>query len=237
VFLNHIDCLAFGPHPDDVELFCGGVLIKLKEQGYTTAIADLTSGELSSNGDIESRLAEAENAKRILNLDKRLNLGLPDGALDDSRDNRLKIIKVIRSLQPQICLIPYWEDRHPDHESASVLLKRSLFDSGLRKIETDQGAFRPKTILFYMLHKYFDPTFVVDITDQMDQKLKSIHAYVTQFSLDSKDGQATYINNPQFLQSVITRSELLGQQIGVKYGEGFYYRDVMKIDNIINFFS
>jgi len=131
--LSHIDCLAFGPHPDDVELFCGGVLIKLKEQGFTTAIADLTAGELSSNGDVETRSVEAENAKKILNLDMRLNLGLPDGSLDNTRDNRQKIIKVIRSLRPKICLIPYWEDRHPDHESASVLLKRALFDAGLTK--------------------------------------------------------------------------------------------------------
>jgi len=235
--LSHIDCLAFGPHPDDVELFCGGVLIKLKEQGFTTAIADLTAGELSSNGDVETRSVEAENAKKILNLDTRLNLGLPDGSLENTRDNRQKIIKVIRSLQPKICLIPYWEDRHPDHESASVLLKRALFDAGLKKIETDQEAFRPKTILFYMLHKFFEPTFVVDITDQMDQKLKSIKAYRSQFSSNSKNSNATFINNPQFLQSVVTRSEFLGQQIGVKYAEGFYCRELMKIDNIINFFS
>jgi len=235
--LSQIDCLAFGPHPDDIELFCSGVLIKLKEQGFTTAVADLSGGELSSNGDIKTRLAEAEQAREILNLDTRLNLGLPDGSLVSSWENRQKIIKTIRNLRPKICLLPYWEDRHPDHESASLLLRRSLFDAGLRKIETGQEVFRPKASLFYMLHNYFDPTFVVDITKQMDQKLASINAYVSQFSSDSNDSTSTYINKPDFIESVVTRAKFLGQKIGVKFGEGFYYPEMMKIDNIMNFFS
>jgi bacillithiol biosynthesis deacetylase BshB1 len=235
--LNSIDCLAFGPHPDDVELFCSGVMIKLKKQGFSTAIADLTGGELSSNGDLETRLAEAQKAKQILGLDIRINLGLRDGSLILSWENRQEIIKTIRTLRPKICLIPYWEDRHPDHESASVLLKRSIFDAGLKKIETDQEAYRPDTLIFYMLHKFFDPTFVVDISNQMDQKLESINAYVSQFSSALKKETSTFINKPEFLKSIITRAEFLGLQIGVKYGEGFYYPGAMKIDNIITFFS
>ena len=236
-FLSHSDCLAFGPHPDDVELFCSGVLIKLKAQGFKTAIVDLSAGELSSNGDVNTRLKEAESAKEILNLDARLNLGLPDGSLDSSWDNRQEVIRTIRSLKPKICLIPYWQDRHPDHEAASGLLKRSIFDAGLGKIDTGQEPFRPKTTLFYMLHRYFDPTFVVDITGQMDQKLESIKAYDSQFSSDTTENTPTYINKPEFLQSVITRAEFLGQKIGVKYAEGFYFPGIMKIDNIIDFFS
>jgi bacillithiol biosynthesis deacetylase BshB1 len=235
--LTQIDCLAFGPHPDDVELFCGGVLIKLKEQGYRTAIADLTVGELSSNGTVETRLVEAEKAKQILSLDMRTNLGLSDGSLESSKENRLGIVKAIRSLRPKICLIPYWRDRHPDHESASVLLKRSIFDAGLRKIESGQEAFRPKTILYYIMHQYIEPTFVVDISSQMDQKLNAIRAYNSQFFLDSQENASTYINKPEFLESVVTRAEFLGQKIGVKYAEGYYYPETMKIDNIINFFS
>jgi bacillithiol biosynthesis deacetylase BshB1 len=236
-FLSHIDCLAFGPHPDDIELFCSGVLLKLKEQGFATAVVDLSGGELSSNGDVNTRLAESEQAKKILNLDIRLNLGLPDGSLVSSWENRREIIKTIRSFKPKICLIPYWQDRHPDHETSSLLLKRSLFDAGLRMIDTGQESFRPKTTLFYMLHNYFDPTFVVDISEQMDQKLESIKAYGSQFSSDTNESTPTYINKPDFLQSVITRAEFLGQKIGVKFAEGFYYREMIKIDNIINFFS
>ena len=235
--MNQIDCLAFGPHPDDVELFCGGVLLKLKQSGYTTAVADLTAGELSSNGDIDSRMVEAEKAKKILKLDIRVNLGLPDGDLSNTWENRLKIVDAIRELKPKLCLIPFWEDRHPDHEFASILLKRSIFDAGLKKIESKLKAYRPNTILYYMLHKYFDPTFVVDISKYMDQKLEAIRVYASQFSLEAKGTTNTYINKPEFLKTVVTRAEYLGQKIGVQYGEGFYYPEMMKIDNIISFFS
>jgi bacillithiol biosynthesis deacetylase BshB1 len=235
--LKHIDCLAFGPHPDDVELFCGGLLIKLKKQGYSTAIVDLTRGELSTNGDVDTRLHEAEKAKQILGLDIRINLGIPDGSLVSSLENRQEIIKTVRSLRPKICLIPYWEDRHPDHESASRLLKRAIFDSGLKKIDTGQEAFRPKSVIYYMLHHPVDPTFVIDISSQMEQKLDSINAYVSQFSSISGDGDPTYINRPEFLKSIITRAEFLGQQIGVSYAEGFYYQGTIKIDDLVTFFS
>jgi bacillithiol biosynthesis deacetylase BshB1 len=235
--LKVIDCLAFGPHPDDVELFCSGVLIKLKKQGYSTGIVDLTLGELSTNGDTDTRLKEAESAKQILELDIRINLGLKDGSIDSSWENRQEVIKTIRSLRPKICLIPYWEDRHPDHESASGLLKRAIFDSGLSKIDTSQERFRPNVIIYYILHHFVDPTFVVDISEQMDQKLESINAYESQFSSSTKKGIGTHINNPDFLNSIITRAKFLGDRIGVKYAEGFYYPGMMKIDNIINFFS
>jgi len=235
--LISIDCLAFGPHPDDVELFCGGVLIKLKKQGYSTAIVDLSRGELSTNGDVETRLIEAGNAKDILNLDIRLNLGMKDGALESSRENRQEVIKTVRSLRPKICLVPYWVDRHPDHEFASELIKRAIFDSGLKKNDTGQEAYRPKTTIYYLLHNFIIPTFAVDISNEMDQKLEAIKAYVSQFSSIAKDGITTHINKPEFLSSIITRSEFLGQQIGVKYAEGFYYPGLMKVDNILKFFS
>ena len=235
--MKGIDCLAFGPHPDDVELFCSGVLIKSKKQGYSTGIVDLTLGELSTNGDTDTRLKEAERAKKILELDIRLNLGLKDGSIDSSWENRQKVIKAIRSLRPKICLIPYREDRHPDHESASALLKRALFDSGLSKIDTGQEPYRPNTILYYILHHFVNPTFVVDISEQMDQKLESIKAYESQFSNSTKKGIRTHINDPDFLSSIITRAKFLGDRIGVRYGEGFYYPGTMKVDNIINIFS
>jgi len=235
--LNSVDCLAFGPHPDDVELFCGGVLIKLKKQGFSTAVVDLTHGELSTNGDIDLRMKEAERAKQILGLDIRLNLGMKDGSLESSLQNRQEIIKTVRSLRPKICLVPYWEDRHPDHEFASHLIKRGLFDAGLVKIDTGQESFRPKTVIYYILHNMIAPTFVVDISEEMEKKLESIKTYESQFSSLPRNGVSTYINNPAFLKSIITRDEYLGQQIGVTYAEGFYYPGVFKIDNIINFFS
>ena len=162
---------------------------------------------------------------------------MPDGSRENSQENRLKIIKTVRSLKPKICFIPYWEDRHPDHECASRLLKKALFDTGLRKIDTGQEAYRPKSVIYYMLHHSFNPTFVVDISDQMAKKLDSIKVYVSQFSSVSEKGSPTYINKPEFLKSIITRAEFLGQQVGVSYAEGFYYPEMMKIDNLITYFS
>lgn len=233
--MKKISCLAFGPHPDDVELFCGGTLLKLKKECHTTAIVDLTRGELSTNGDIQTRQKESEEAMRILNLDTRINLELPDGNIIDNRDNQIKIIEIVRLLRPKICLIPFKEDRHPDHEDASQLLSRAVFMAGLRKIETGQEAYRPDTLLYYMLHRSFTPSFVVDISDEMEDKLTAIRAYRSQFS--SEGLTETYINNPRFLESIKTKAAYLGQLIGVRYGEGYYYKGVFKINNIIDFFA
>ena len=235
--MKQTDCLAFGPHPDDIELFCGGLLVKIKKQGYTTGVVDLTRGELSTNGSVETRQAEADEASRILGLDLRQNLGLADGYLESTPTNRRSVIEVIRSLRPQICLIPYWEDRHPDHQAAARLLERAIFDAGLIKIKTGEEAYRPEIILYYMLHQFFTPSFIVDISEEMEYKMAAIRAYVSQFSECSKEAQSTYINNVNFLDTIQTRAEFFGQQIRSKFGEGFYYKGMLKINNILQFFS
>jgi len=192
---------------------------------------------LSTNGDVEVRQSEAKEAARILGLDMRQNLGLTDGYLESTPTNRRSIIEVIRSLRPQICLIPYWEDRHPDHQAAARLLERAIFDAGLIKINTGQEAFRPEIILYYMLHQPFTPSFIVDISEEMEFKMAAIRAYVSQFTEFSKGAQSTYINSTNFLDSIQTRAEFFGQQIGAKFGEGYYYRGMLKINNILQFFS
>jgi len=235
--LSKIDCLAFAPHPDDVELFCGGTLLKMKKQGYRTGIVDLTRGELSTNGTVQSRQQEAEQAGRILQLDFRKNLGLPDGNLSDSEKNRKKIIRVIRALRPIICLLPYWEDRHPDHRDASLLVQKAVFAAGLKKIETGQKAYRPKNVFYYMLHYSFNPSFVVDISTEMDQKRMAIECYASQFRRKEKKGDETYINREDFLTSLETRAAYWGQQAGTGQSEAFFYRGVIKIDNLLALFS
>jgi bacillithiol biosynthesis deacetylase BshB1 len=235
--LPKIDCLAFAPHPDDVELFCGGTLLKLKKQGYRTAVVDLTRGELSTNGTVQSRKEEARQAGRILQLDVRKNLGLPDGNLSDSEKNRKKIIRVIRALRPPLCLLPYWEDRHPDHRDASLLLQKAVFAAGLKKIETGQAAYRPKNVFYYMLHYAFTPSFVVDISAEFAQKRKAVECYMSQFSKTGKKSEATYINRTDFLNSLETRAAYWGQQVGAEQAEAFFYRGVIKIDNLLSFFS
>jgi bacillithiol biosynthesis deacetylase BshB1 len=228
---------VFSPHPDDAELFCGGLLIKLKKQGYTTAIVDLTQGELSTNGTPEVRLAETAAATEILQLDARVNLKISDGNIEDSRENQIKIIKVIRKYRPAICLIPYWRDRHPDHEFAARLLKHALFLAGLNKIDTNQDAFRPANIISYMLHYNFDPSFVVDISNEIDQKIEAITAYKSQFTLQDTQAHDTYINRPNFLDSLRNRAAFFGQMAGVSYAEAFYYEGSIKIDNILEHFA
>ena len=229
--------MAFGPHPDDVELFCAGTLIKLKSQGYSTAIVDLTQGELSTNGNVKTRQKESELAAKILNLDKRYNLSIPDGKITSDEKNRTKIIDVIRTYRPDICLIPYWQDRHPDHSDASLLIQRGVYDAGLKKLESRYEAYRQKTIIYYMLNQTFNPTFVFYISSEIDIKTEAILAYVSQFSQSATGTQPTPINQVNFLESLNSRSAGLGYQIGAKYGEGFYFKGMIKIDNIIDFFS
>ncbi len=232
-----IDCLAFSPHPDDAELFCGGLLLKSHKNGERTAIVDLTRGELSTNGDPQTREREAALAAKILGLQERRNLELPDGNLNNTTENRLKIINVVREFRPAVCLVPYWIDRHPDHEAASHLIHDGLFFAGLPKIDTEQDPFRPAKTFYYMLHTPFEPSFVVDISDVFNQKMKAIHAYESQFTVTSDNTQQTYLNQEEFLNSIEIRARFYGHQAGCRYGEPYYARELLKLDNILQFFA
>ena len=232
-----IDCLAFGAHPDDIELCCGGLLIKLKKQGHKTAVIDLTYGELSTNGDVDTRKKETNSASQILQLDQRMNLGFNDGHIINTPETRLAVIKQIRLWQPKICLIPYWVDRHPDHMNASHLIFEAIFYAGLSRINTRQEAFRPKSILYYMQHQVFDPTFIIDISDEFEDKLYAIKAYQSQFGFPGSRQTATYINRDEFIESMITRAKFYGNQIDCTYGEPYFYKGHLKIKDIMTIFS
>jgi N-acetylglucosamine malate deacetylase 1 len=221
-----LDLLAFGAHPDDIELSCGGVLLSEKKNGRKTGIADLTRGELGTRGTAESRKQEAEDAAKILGVESRDNLGMADGFFQNDQAHQLKIVETIRKYQPEIIFCNAPEDRHPDHGKGAKLVSDAAFLSGLRKIETvvdgiAQEAWRPKYVFHYIQDRFLQPDFVVDITDVMDQKLESIKAYKTQFyNPDLKEPQ-TYISTPDFLDSIIYRAKMFGKMIGVKYAEGF----------------
>ncbi len=223
-----LDMLAFSPHPDDAELYCAGTLLLRRREGHRVGITDLTRGELSTRGTAESRAAETAEATRILGLDHRGNLGMPDGDVANTPENRLAIVREIRRWRPRTVLLPWHIDRHPDHEHASVLVREALFASGLRRVEsfddsgTRQEEYRPARAYYYMLSEDFTPGFIVDISDVFDTKLAAIHAYRTQFHTGtSADGPQTYISTPEFLESLIGRSMRLGFHVGGKYGEGF----------------
>lgn len=234
--MDYLDILAISPHPDDAELFCGGLLARAKREGYSTGILDLSQGEWSTFGDNEQRKKESQQASSILKLGWRGNLGLPDGDLVNTPENRLALIRIIREQRPKICLVPYGQDRHPDHETAAVLIKAAIFQAGLKKVESDQQAYRPQTVLAYMLHKIFNPTFVVDISTDMETKMAAIRAYQSQF-MNTGQKENTYISRPEFLDSIIMRARFYGLQIHTTYGEPYYFDGMIKIDNVMDFFT
>jgi bacillithiol biosynthesis deacetylase BshB1 len=231
-----LDILAFGVHPDDVELSCGGVLLVEKKNGKKTGIIDLTQGELGTRGTAATRLQEATAAAKILEVDIRENLGMADGFFQNDEAHQKQIISAIRKYQPEIVLCNAPSDRHPDHGRSARLVIDAAFLSGLKKIETVfngnvQEAWRPKYVFNYIQDKFLQPDFVIDITAVMEQKLEAVKAYGTQFhNTESKEPQ-TYISTPDFLDSVIYRHKWFGKMIGVKYAEGFISEKMIGIKN------
>lgn len=231
-----LDLLAFGVHPDDVELSCSGVLLVEKSNGKKTGIVDLTEGELGTRGTAETRYLEAADAARILGVDIRENLQLADGFFKNDEDHQRKVIQVIRKYQPEIVICNAPEDRHPDHGRSARLVSDASFLSGLMKIETTdngiiQDAWRPKYVLHYIQDRYLKPDFVVDISAVFEKKIEAIKAYKTQFHNPGIDGPQTYISTPDFLDSVIYRYKMFGKMIGVKYAEGFISEKTIGIRN------
>ncbi|HAO46093.1 MAG TPA: bacillithiol biosynthesis deacetylase BshB1 [Chitinophagaceae bacterium] len=221
-----LDLLAFGVHPDDVELSCAGVLLLEKKKGKKTGIIDLTQGELGTRGTAQSRLQEASGAAMILGVDIRDNLNMADGFFQNNEAHQRKIITALRAYQPEIVLCNAIEDRHPDHGRSSRLVSDAAFLSGLMKIDTElngkpQTAWRPKYVLSYIQDRMLKPDFVVDISDVFEQKIEAIKAYKTQFHTGEMEGPSTYISTPDFLDSVVYRHKWFGKMIGVKYAEGF----------------
>jgi N-acetylglucosamine malate deacetylase 1 len=226
--IKQIEALAFAPHPDDAELGCAGTLLRLKHAGMTTAVVDLSEGELSTRGTPETRKKETEAASFLLDLDARINLKIPDGNLVNTPEHRLRIISVLRELRPRIVFLPFPRDRHPDHEHASSLIKDAAFYSGLEKIRTDpygetQPAHRPERLYYYILSTDFEPSFIVDISDTFEKKLEAIRAYQTQFFVNVTGAPypETYISGSGYMEAFIARARRLGFSIGKKYGEGF----------------
>jgi N-acetylglucosamine malate deacetylase 1 len=224
-----LDILAIAVHPDDVELGCSGTLLMEKANGKRTGVVDLTRGELGTRGTPELRAAEAANAAKILQLDVRENLGMADGFFRNDEEHQRLLIRAIRKYRPEILLANALEDRHPDHGRAGHLIRDAAFLSGLRKLETVdesgklQEQWRPKYIFHYIQDRYFEPSFVYDISAVFETKLESIRAYSSQFhsAAYKVDEPQTYISSPEFLQAIIGRHQMFGKMIGVSYAEGF----------------
>jgi N-acetylglucosamine malate deacetylase 1 len=230
-----LDILAFGVHPDDIELSCAGTLLAEAAKGKKVGVVDLTRGELGTRGTDETRKEEAAAAAAVLGLHARENLGLADGFFANDEAHQRKVIAAIRRYQPEIVLCNAPEDRHPDHGRSAALVADAAFLSGLRKIETLdhngqlQTAWRPKYVFNYIQDRYLEPDFVLDITDFFEQKLESIRCYTTQFNSISTDEPQTYISTPAFLEGVINRHKWFGKMIGVPYAEGYISKKMIGI--------
>lgn len=222
-----LDILAFGAHPDDVELCCSGTLISAIHDGKKVGVIDLTQGELGTRGTIHTRMQEATQAAIVMGLHVRENLEMADGFLINDKEQQLKIIHAIRKYQPQIILANATQDRHPDHGKAAKLVSDAAFLSGLIKIETKdengvmQNPWKPSYVFHYIQDEYIQPDFLIDISAFHHQKIESILCYTTQFYNPNSAEPNTYISSNQFLETIKGRSQILGKRIGVEYAEGF----------------
>jgi len=215
-----VDILAFSPHPDDVELGCGGSLILAVDSGLRVAVVDLTAGEMSSRGTPTRRAGEAQAAARQLGLSARLSLDLPDTKIGADPAHRQAVIQCIQETRPRLVLAPYWEDRHPDHRAASVLIREACFYAGVAKM--GQGPpHRPEQLVYYMIHSPFDPSFIIDVTPVWERRMAAVLVYQSQFQPVEK-GPETALSRPDFLRALEARAIWFGAMVGVTYGEPFF---------------
>ncbi|MFB0960912.1 MAG: bacillithiol biosynthesis deacetylase BshB1 [Flavobacteriales bacterium] len=234
-----LDILAFAAHPDDIELSAGGTILKAVKEGRKVGIVDLTKGELGSRGSSVIRGDEAAAAAGILGLSIRENLGLADGFFEVNRNSQLEVVRMIRKYQPEIVLANAVSDRHPDHGKGAELVHKSAFLSGLIKIKTEvdgeeQAAWRPKRVFHYIQDHYIEPDFVVNITDEFEDKLKSIMAYSSQFFNPEGDGARTPISGEDFVKFIEGRARQMGREAGFEMGEGFTVSNPLGVESLFD---
>lgn len=232
-----LDILAFGAHPDDVELGCSGTIAKEISLGKKVGIVDLTRGELGTRGSVEIRNSESANAATILGVLVRENLDMRDGFFQNNEENQMKIIGMIRKYQPEIVICNAIQDRHIDHGKGSKLVSDACFLSGLRRIETVvegeiQNAWRPKVVYHYIQWENISPDFVVDITGFIDKKMDAILAYSSQFYDPKSKEPESPITSKNFLDSVKYRAQDLGRIVGVDFAEGFTVERYLAVNSL-----
>jgi len=235
-----LDLLAIAAHPDDVELTCGGTLLKMSAAGYKTGILDLTAGEMGTRGTPETRSKEAAKSAKILRVSWRGTLGVPDSDVQPSRQHKLRLAAVIRELRPKTVILPYWEARHPDHYHASTLGYETCFLAGLKQLPIDGEPHRPFKILYSTAYAPVRPTFVVDITAQFEQRRRAILAFASQFHPKKGESSKKFKKTNVFLAIDRLEDEMnqlarhFGEMIGVKYGEPYLIKELMQVHDIVN---
>jgi N-acetylglucosamine malate deacetylase 1 len=227
-----LDILALAAHRDDVEQTCAGTLLKMAERGYRTGILDLTQGEMGTRGTADDRANEAVEAARILKVSWRHALDIPDGRVENTWENRLKIVGVLREQRPHVLILPYWEGRHPDHYTATILGYEAAFISGLAKLPAEGSAHRPFKIIYASLYRDVRPTFVVDITDQFETRFASLMAYKSQFT-DQEEGSGIFPAQKEIRARVESMARYYGALGGVTYAEPFVQKEVGLVDDVM----
>lgn len=251
---EQLDVLAIAAHPDDIEITAGGLMIKMARKGKKAGALDLTRGETGTFGTDDDRAREAAEAARIMGLTYRGNLGLPDSALMPSQENRLKIAQVIRDTRPELVILPHWDQRHPDHRVTGEMAYDACFLAGLKKTPLSGEPHRPRLIIYASYYRNFDFTYLVDISEEFDQKLEAIAAYRSQFDSSPRLPQAfehlmpNYSGNPasegqnqvfhmgySVHDLVFCHCHDLGNRVGVKFAEGYTTKDLHLIDDPLLF--
>jgi bacillithiol biosynthesis deacetylase BshB1 len=227
-----LDILALAAHRDDVEQTCAGTLLKMAERGNRTGILDLTQGELGTRGTAEDRAREAAEAARILKVSWRQALDIPDGRVENTWENRLKVARILREQRPRVLILPYWEGRHPDHYTASILGYEAAFISGLAKLPLEGPAHRPFKIIYASLYRDVRPTFVVDITDQFETRFQALMAYKSQFT-DQEAGSGIFPAQKEIRARVDSMARFYGMMGGVTYAEPFVQKEIGLVDDVM----
>lgn len=229
--MSNVDVMAFGAHPDDIEIGCGGTLLKLSQRGRRIVLVDLVRGEMATRGTVAERNEEAARAVEILGAEARENLDLKDGYIAVTDEAKRKVAEVVRKYRPQLVMAPYCRDRHPDHYRTSEVVYEGLFLAGLQRFETGQKSYRPQRMIYIMQWEEFTPTFIVDITDQYEKKMEAIFAYKSQFMPDDNFYKLTKLTSREYNWSLTARMAYYGSLIGRKYGEGFLVRGNIEVDD------
>jgi len=229
-----LDLLAIAAHPDDVELTCGGTLLKMAQRGYKTGILDLTAGEMGTRGTPELRAKEAAKAAKLLRASWRDTLGVPDSDVQPTRQHKLRLAAVIRQLRPKTVILPYWEARHPDHYHASTLGYEGCFLAGLKQLPLDGEPYRPFKILYSISYADVRPTFVVDISAHYEQRRKAILAFASQFRPKPSEPKSKVHLAIDRLEAEMNQlARHYGQLIGVQYGEPFLQKELLKVEDVV----
>ncbi|PYR10897.1 MAG: bacillithiol biosynthesis deacetylase BshB1 [Acidobacteria bacterium] len=220
-----VDLVAFGPHPDDIEIGLGATIARHTDAGYRVGLCDLTTGELSSNGTPEQRRAEADAAARVLGVAWRENLGWTDGGIVRTPESIRSAVDCIRRHRPRTIAIPYWDDRHPDHCAASDVLRVAAFTSGLRRYETGEPAWRVDWVCYYFINDSAPPSFVIDVSAHYERKRRALACYASQFSPPAGEAVPTRLTAATFRQLIESRDAQFGALAGVAFAEGVVVKE------------